>query len=148
IVTSFLGVFLVMFFLDQTMNIGSMMAIVMVVGLAVNNAILLIEYAEQKIAEGMSVKAALWEGSRLKLKPILMTSIAIITGTLPQIFDTDKAKASMGGVIIGGMLGSMFFTYMMVPAVHVLIYNIKGKLSKYVKGATDLNDEDENSKMI
>jgi len=51
-------------------------------------------------------------------------------GTLPQPFDIDKAKASMGSVVIGGMRGSMLFTYMMVPAVHVFLYKVKGFFSK------------------
>ena len=130
ILTSFLGVFVMMYFMDYTINIASMMAMVMVVGLAVNNAILMIEYAEQKIAQNVPVGDALWEAARLKLKPIIMTSLAIIMGTLPQLFDIDKAKASMGGVVIGGMIGSMFFTYMMVPAVHVFLYKVKGFFSK------------------
>jgi len=129
ILTSFLGVFVMMFFLDFTVNIASMMGMVMVVGLAVNNAILMIEYAEQKLREGMHIDDALWEGAKLKLKPIIMTSLAIIMGTLPQLFDIDKAKGSMGAVVIGGMLGSVLFTYLMVPAVHKVLYKIKGLLS-------------------
>jgi len=147
ILTSFLGVFIVMFFLDFSLNIASMMAMVMVVGLAVNNAILLIEYAEQKIAENTPVNEALWEASRLKLKPIIMTSLAIIMGTFPQLFDINKAKASMGGVVIGGMIGSMFFTYMMVPAVHILLYKIKGSIAKYIKGASTLDDEEQSESL-
>lgn len=125
ILTSFLGVFVMMFFLEQSMNIGSMMAIVMVVGLAVNNAILMIEYAHQKLDEGLSMERALWEGASSKLKPILMTSIAIMAGTLPQAYDSDQIKSSMGAVVIGGMAGSILFTYIMVPAVHLLIYRLK-----------------------
>ena len=133
ILTSFLGVFLMLFFLDYTLNIASMMAMVMVVGLAVNNAILLIEFAEQKISQGSEVSDALWEAAKVKLKPIIMTSLAIIMGTFPQLFDIDKAKASMGGVVIGGMLGSMFFTYMMVPAVHAFLYKYRAKVSSLFK---------------
>jgi len=104
VLTSFLGAFLVMFYTDQTINIGSMMAMVMVVGLAVNNAILMIEFTQQKVAEGVSIEDALWLGASEKLKPIMMTSIAIIAGTLPQLFDSDKIKSAMGAVVIGGML--------------------------------------------
>jgi len=125
IITSFLGSFLMMYFTDQTINIGSMMAFVMVVGLAVNNAILWIEYTQQKLEEGVEIVEALWLGAQEKLKPILMTSIAIIAGTLPQLFDTDKLKSAMGAVVIGGMIGSMFFTYFMVPIVHYLTYRMK-----------------------
>lgn len=125
IITSFLGSFLMMFYTEQTINIGSMMAIVMVVGLAVNNAILMIEYTQQKLDEGIEIKEALWLGAKEKLKAILMTSIAIIAGTMPQLFMIDKMKSAMGAVLIGGMLGSIFFTYTLVPVVHYLIYSIK-----------------------
>ena len=141
ILTSFLGVFLMMFFLDYSINVASMMAMVMVVGLAVNNAILMIEFAEQKIAEDMDVSEALWLSLKEKLKPILMTSLAIVAGTIPQVFEIDAAKASMGAVVIGGVLGSVFFTYMMVPAVHKLIYNIKSSIGKFSSGAFSLKED-------
>ena len=130
ILTSFLGSFLLMFFTDQSINIGSMMAIVMVVGLAVNNAILMIEFTQQKLQEGHDIEEALWLGASKKLKAILMTSIAIIAGALPQLFDFDKIKSAMGAVIIGGMLGSLFFTYFFVPLVHLLVFKIKTALVK------------------
>ncbi|MFG1482051.1 efflux RND transporter permease subunit [Halobacteriovorax sp. HFRX-2_2] len=129
ILTSFLGSFLMMFYTEQTVNIGSMMAIVMVVGLAVNNAILMIEYTQQKLDEGVEIKEALWLGAQEKLKPILMTSIAIIAGTMPQLFMIDKMKSAMGAVLIGGMLGSIFFTYTLVPTIHLVIYRVKTWLS-------------------
>lgn len=143
IVTSFLGVFLLLFYFNGTINIGSMMAFVMVVGLAVNNAILVIEYAQQLISTGMKYEDALWEALRSKIKPVLMTSIAIITGTLPQAFEADKIKASMGLVVIGGMLASIVFTYILSPSVHILIlrwidfYN--SKIRKKNPASTDGN---------
>ena len=140
IITSFLGVFVFMFFMDGTMNIGSMMAIVMVVGLAVNNAILMIEYAQQLISKGIAYEEALWEAAKLKFKPILMTSIAIIAGTWPQIYDQDKIKSSMGLVVIGGMIASIFFTYAMSPAVHVLILRAKDYFKRKLKKSIDVND--------
>ncbi len=130
IITSFLGVFLLMYFFDGTINIGSMMAFVMVVGLAVNNAILVIEYAQQLISEGHSYEDALWTALKSKFKPVLMTSIAIITGTLPQAYDSDKIKASMGLVVIGGMMGSIAFTYILTPSVHVFILRAKDYVAK------------------
>ncbi len=140
IVTSFLGVFLFMFFMDGTMNIGSMMAIVMVVGLAVNNAILMIEYAQQLIAKGVAYEEALWEAAKSKFKPILMTSIAIIAGTWPQIYDQDKIKSSMGLVVIGGMIASILFTYIMSPPVHVFILRAKDFMKRKLRKNIDVND--------
>jgi HAE1 family hydrophobic/amphiphilic exporter-1 len=130
IVTSFLGVFVFMFIMEGSINIGSMMAFVMVVGLAVNNAILMIEYAEQLMAQGETPEKALWTAAREKFKPILMTSIAIIAGSWPQIFDPDKLKSSMGSVVIGGMIGSVIFTYIMIPAVHILLVRLMNKFKK------------------
>lgn len=138
IVTSFLGVFVLLFFMDGTMNIGSMMAIVMVVGLAVNNAILVIEYAQQLIATGVKYEDALWESSKSKVKAVLMTSIAIVAGTLPQVFDQDKIKSSMGLVVIGGVLASILFTYILTPAVHLVILKMKDFFLK--KKETSEND--------
>ncbi len=140
IITSFLGVFVFLFFMDGTMNIGSMMAIVMVVGLAVNNAILMIEYAQQMIAKKVPYETALWEASKSKFKPILMTSIAIIAGTWPQIYDQDKIKSSMGLVVIGGMIASILFTYIMSPAVHIAILRFKDFFKRRLKRNIDLNE--------
>ncbi len=140
ILTSFLGSFLMMFYTEQTINIGSMMAIVMVVGLAVNNAILMIEYTQQKLEEGVEIKEALWLGASEKLKPILMTSIAIIAGTMPQLFMIDKMKSAMGAVLIGGMLGSIFFTYTLVPTLHLIIYKIKSWFSRVTRKDNKIKD--------
>ena len=101
----------------------------------------MVEFTEQKISEGLEVGEALWVSLQNKLKPILMTSLAIVAGTIPQVFEIDKAKASMGGVVIGGILGSVFFTYLMVPAVHRLIYNIKYGAKKFFSGAFSLKEE-------
>ena len=109
--TAFAGVFYALFFFEFTINIGSMMAMVMLVGLAVNNAILLLDETQVQIDAGLSIKEALWEASVVKFRPILMASLAIIAGTLPQVFDPDVTKASMGAVILGGMLASVLFTY-------------------------------------
>lgn len=134
ILTSFLGVFLMLYFFELSINIGSMMAIVMVVGLAVNNAILMIEYAQQKLDEGIEIAEALWIGASEKVKPILMTSIAIIAGTAPQLYDPDQIKSSMGAVVIGGMIGSMFFTFFMVPSVHLVTYRFKRFFKRVLAG--------------
>lgn len=142
IVTSFLGVFLFLYYFNGTINIGSMMAFVMVVGLAVNNAILMVEYTQQLIAEGVAYEKALWESCRSKIKPILMTSIAIVTGTLPQAVDPDGIKASMGLVVIGGMLASILFTYITTPAVHIFILRMRDRFGKNKKTEPVYNDDE------
>ena len=93
------------------------MAIVMLVGLVVNNAILMLDYTIRRLDEGDDIMEALWQGASVKFRAIIMTSLAIIFGALPQVFDKFMVKASMGGVIIGGMLASMFFTFFLIPVL-------------------------------
>ena len=116
--TSFVGVFYTLFFLEFTINIGSMMAFVMLVGLAVNNAILLLEQTMVHRASGKEIIESLWLAAEERFRPIAMTSLAVIFGTLPQIFDPSGVKASMGAVVVGGMIASMFFTFVLIPLVY------------------------------
>lgn len=127
IATSFVGVFVLLFFLGFSMNIGSMMSMVMLVGLAVNNAILLLDYAEKRLKQGDDIKDALWQGASVKFRAIVMTSLAIVFGALPQVFDKFIAKASIGGVIVGGVLASVFFSFVLVPVLFWYIHRITHK---------------------
>ncbi len=116
IVTSFSGVFVMMFFFDATFNIASMLAMIMLIGLSVNNSILIVENAVFKIQKnGTDVKEALWNGYESKTRTIFMTSIAIMLGMLPQLFSADGMKSSMSAVVIGGMIGSLIFTFLLTP---------------------------------
>ncbi|MFH1725190.1 MAG: efflux RND transporter permease subunit [Elusimicrobiota bacterium] len=126
IATSFVGVFYFLFFLGFSSNIGSMMAMVMLVGLAVNNAILMLDYTLKKMEEGKDAAEALWLGASFKFRAILMTSLAVIFGALPQITDPFFVKASMGAVIVGGMLGSILFTLVLIPVLFLLACRLTG----------------------
>jgi HAE1 family hydrophobic/amphiphilic exporter-1 len=121
VLTSFVGVFLIMFFMEFPINIGAMMAMVMIVGLVVNNAILMLDYTLHRMGRGDDVKDALWKGASVKFRAILMTSLAIVFGALPQIFDKFVGKASLGAVVVGGMLASIFFTFFLVPVIFRLL---------------------------
>lgn len=117
IITSFSGVFLLLFFLNSSINIASMLGIVMLVGLAVNNAILILDETIVQLQKQpqLDLIKALWIGVESKFRAVLMTSIAIVFGTLPQLWATDLAKASMGAVIVGGVAASIFFTFLLIP---------------------------------
>ncbi len=118
IVTSFGGVFLLLFFAESSINIASMLGIVMLVGLVVNNAILIVDQSQWHLAQGISeVQEAVWRGIEDKFRAVLMTSIAIVSGALPQTWSPDLAKASMGIVIIGGTLASIVYTFALTPIV-------------------------------
>ena len=127
VATSFIGVLYALFFLGQSINIASMLGMVMLVGLVVNNAILLLDYTLLKMKEGVPVKEALWLGVSEKFRAILMTSIAIILGVLPQLGAIMEGKKSMGAVMIGGMIASIVFTFIFVPVVFWYIERLTNK---------------------
>ena len=115
VVTSFIGVFYALFFLDQSINVASMLGMIMLVGLVVNNSILLLDYALQRMKEGVDVVDALWLGASEKFRAIIMTSLAIVLGVLPQLWSVVPFKSAMGAVMIGGMLASIVFTFVFTP---------------------------------
>lgn len=121
ILTSFAGVFVLMFLSGATMNIGAMLAFVMLVGLVVNNNILVLEPTIGRIRNGEKVYDALWTELNDKKNMVLMTSIAVVMGMLPQLWSTDGMKLGMGAVMIGGMLASLIFTFTLTPALFFLI---------------------------
>ncbi|MCM8812632.1 MAG: efflux RND transporter permease subunit [Candidatus Omnitrophica bacterium] len=117
VATSFTGVFAALFFLDQSMNVASMLGMVMLVGLVVNNAILMLDYALLKMKEGLPVQEALWLGASVKFRAIIMSSLAVALGVVPQLWALTPEKRSMGAVMIGGMLASIVLTFVFVPVV-------------------------------
>ncbi|HPB67866.1 MAG TPA: efflux RND transporter permease subunit, partial [Candidatus Omnitrophota bacterium] len=67
--------------------------------------------------EGLAVQDALWQGASDKFRAIIMTSLSIIFGVLPQLWSLSRVKQAMGAVMIGGMLASVVFTFVLVPVV-------------------------------
>jgi HAE1 family hydrophobic/amphiphilic exporter-1 len=104
-----------------TMNMVSMMAIIMLVGMVVNNAILILEYTNQLRDGGMGVREALLEACPTKLQPILMANIATILGMLPMALGLGSSGAEMrqpmGLVSIGGLIAATFLTLFVIPAI-------------------------------
>lgn len=130
IVTSFAGVFAMLFLAGASMNVGAMVAFVMLIGLVVNNNILVLEPAIGRIRRGENVADALWAEITAKRSMILMTSIAVITGMLPQLWSNDGMKVAMGAVMIGGMAASMIWTFVLTPGLFVLMETLRKKLKK------------------
>lgn len=121
ILTSFTGVFILMFLSGATMNIGAMLAFVMLVGLVVNNNILVLEPAINRVNRGEDMHSALWTELMDRKNMILMTSIAVIAGMVPQLWSIDGMKVAMGAVMIGGMFASLVFTFTLTPALFFLV---------------------------
>jgi HAE1 family hydrophobic/amphiphilic exporter-1 len=98
--------------------------LVLLVGLAAKNAILIVEFAEQLREEGQSIVDAAVEAARIRLRPILMTSIAFILGVLPLAYATGAgaaARNSVGTTVAGGMLASTFLSIVFIPVLYVVI---------------------------
>ena len=101
----------------------------MLIGLAAKNAILIVEFAEQLRHRGMSIVEAAIEASQLRLRPILMTSLAFILGVLPLVFATgagQEARHSVGTAVAGGMFVSTFLNILFIPVLYVVVQTLRG----------------------
>ena len=101
--------------------------LVMLIGLAAKNSILIVEFAEQLRAQGRSIVESAIEAARIRLRPILMTSFAFILGVLPLAFATGAgagARNSVGTAVAGGMLASTFLSIIFIPVLYVIIRTI------------------------
>jgi len=130
-----IGVFSALLITGKTMNTVSMMAIVMLLGIVVNNAILLLDYANILVRKGKNVHDALLEAGPTKLKPILMATVAIILGMMPMALGIGAAgrefRQPMGIVSIGGLVVSTFLALLVIPALYNL--TTKSKPTSEVK---------------
>jgi HAE1 family hydrophobic/amphiphilic exporter-1 len=129
-----IGVFFIQYLTGLTMNIISMMSIIMLVGIVVNNAILILDYANLLRKQGRSVHDALIEACPIKLKPILMSNLAIMLGMLPMAIGIGSAgkefRQSMGVVSIGGLVMSTILTLFVIPTLYYVTTKAQARLKK------------------
>lgn len=107
-----------------TMNIFSQIGLIMLIGLVSKNGILIVEFANQRRAAGMSKADAILEASVSRFRPILMTSLATILGVLPMVLSTGagaESRVAMGVSVAGGLVVSTFFTLFIIPAMYSFI---------------------------
>ncbi|MEP7351675.1 MAG: efflux RND transporter permease subunit [Acidobacteriota bacterium] len=119
------GVLLTLYFTGTTLNVMSLMGIVMLVGIAVSNSILIVEFTRQLRKDGMGVREAVAMSCRVRLRPILMTSLATIIGLLPmalKLGEGSESYAPLARAILGGLTFSVLFTMFLVPAAYLLVY--------------------------
>lgn len=119
-----IGVFFALYITGFSINIFSMMAMIMLVGIVVNNAILILDYVNMKRREGFSSHDALIEAGKQKIKPIIMSTLSIVIGMLPMAIGVGSSakefRQSMGIVSIGGLIVSSFLTLVVIPAFYYL----------------------------
>jgi multidrug efflux pump subunit AcrB len=119
------GVLFALFLWGTTVNVMSLMGVVMLVGIALSNSILIVEFAHHLIKEGLTAHRAIVSSCRIRLRPILMTSLATIIGLLPmamKLGEGSESYAPLAQAIIGGLLLSVLFTIFLVPAGFLLAY--------------------------
>jgi len=119
------GVVLTLFLTDTTLNLQSYIGCIMLGGIVVNNAILLVDQAGQLRAGGASVRDAIAEAGRRRLRPILMTTATTILGLLPLalgIGEGADAQAPLARAVVGGLAGSTLITLVLIPAVYSLFH--------------------------
>jgi HAE1 family hydrophobic/amphiphilic exporter-1 len=134
------GSFLLLKLMGLTNDIFAQMGLIMLVGLLGKNAILIVEFANQKHMQGATVLESAIEGAKVRFRPILMTSFAFIAGLLPLILATGPGAVgnrTIGSSALGGMLFGTIFGVILVPG----LYYIFGKLAE---GKKLIKDEDEN----
>jgi len=121
-----IGVLLILFFTDTTLNVQSYIGCIMLGGIVVNNAILLVDQAGTlRVSKGMSAKDAMVEAGRRRLRPILMTTMTTILGLFPLalgIGEGADAQAPLARAVIGGLVGSTMITLLFIPVVYSLFH--------------------------
>ncbi|MBZ5643032.1 MAG: efflux RND transporter permease subunit [Acidobacteriia bacterium] len=123
--TGLIGVLVTLALSGTTLNIQSLMGVVMLQGMVVSNSILIVDFANVLRSEGHSVREAIADACRIRLRPILMTSLATIVGLLPMALKLEtgsEAYAPLALAIIGGLASSIVLTVFVVPAAYLLIY--------------------------
>ena len=131
------GVLLFLLVTRTTLNVMSLMGVVMMVGIVVSNSILIVEFARHLHHEGQPVKEAVSLASRMRLRPILMTSLATVLGMIPMAIGAEPGSeqyAPLARAIIGGLLVSVVVTVYLVPAAYLMVHGKKDMNSQEAQG--------------
>jgi multidrug efflux pump subunit AcrB len=123
-----LGVLLILFLTHATLNIMSLMGVIMMTGIVVSNSILIVEFSGILHARGMTLRAAVVEACKVRLRPILMTSLATLLGMIPLALGIEAGSeqyAPLARAIIGGLAVSVVTTVFLVPAVYLIVHGHK-----------------------
>ena len=130
IITSFAGVFVMLFLSGASLNVGALLAFIMLVGLVVNNNILVLEPTVARVQNGEDAKKVLWQELMDKKRMIWMTTIAVVAGMIPQLWSNDGMKVAMGAVMIGGMCASLIWTFSLTPALFFVMEKLRKRIQR------------------
>jgi len=119
----FIGVIGMLLLTGTSVNLESMIGTLMMIGIVVSNSVLLVDFANNRLREGMPVEDAVVEAGRLRIRPILMTSLATILGLAPMALglgEGSEANMPLARAVIGGLLVSTFMTLLFIPVLHAI----------------------------
>ncbi|MGD1960071.1 MAG: efflux RND transporter permease subunit [Fulvivirga sp.] len=127
------GTLLSLYVFGETLNIFSQIGIIMLIGLVTKNGILIVEFANQRKAQGLNVNEAIVDAAKSRFRPILMTSLSTILGILPIALALGagaESRVSMGIAVIGGMLFATILTLFVIPAVYTVITSAQKRMAR------------------
>jgi multidrug efflux pump len=137
------GALLTLYLFGESLNIYSQIGLIMLIGLVTKNSILIVEFANQQQEKGLNMIEAVVEAATIRLRPILMTSLATIFGILPIAIGLGaggESRRPLGLVVVGGMLFSTFLTVIIVPVVYTL-------LARFTKVKVNHTEEEKNPEL-
>jgi HAE1 family hydrophobic/amphiphilic exporter-1 len=136
---SWIGVAIALFLSHTSINVISLLGVIILAGNVVNNGIVLLEYANQMRAEGMDVLTAAAQATKIRTRPILMSSCASIIGLAPLVFgagEGSELRRPLAVTVMGGIISSTFFTLFVIPTIYIMIESFLEKIF-----ARDLEEE-------
>ena len=130
---SIIGALLALALTNNSLNLFTILGLIMLIGLVAKNAIMLVDFTNQRRAEGASTYQALLDANHARLRPILMTTIAMVIGMLPIALAAGAGsewKNGLAWVIIGGLISSLFLTLVVVPVMYAIFDKLINKFTK------------------
>jgi len=132
---SLIGVVLALIITRDTLNIMSLIGVILLMGIVAKNAILLIDFAKWEHERGTPLREALIEAGRIRLRPIMMTTIALIAGMIPVALGRGEGadfRAPLGRAVIGGVITSTLLTLLVIPTVYEILDNFRSWMTEKV----------------
>ncbi len=133
---SLIGVVLMLMMTGDTLNIMSMIGVILLMGIVAKNAILLIDFAKMAEAQGLSRHQALIEAGRQRLRPILMTTFALTAGMVPVALGIGEGadfRAPLGRAVIGGVIASTFLTLLVIPTIYDILAGGRARVGRLLR---------------
>ena len=137
---SLAGVFIALMITGTTLNLFSIIGFIMLMGLVTKNAILLVDFTNQALREGKPLRQAQLEAGQVRLRPILMTTLAMIFGMLPMAIGaglSGETNAAMGRAVIGGIITSSLLTLVVVPVLYTYLYALGQRAKRWFGAPPD-----------